>query len=100
MAHEYIKEAPEFVAAHADNWLISATNVGPQKFLSLSLVRYVVKHIKGDDHVSTVGTENVMELLATYSISEELAIELSQKIPLMLAQYELPTPEAIKNQSE
>lgn len=90
MTQTYLKESPEFVARHADNWLISATNVGPHKVLSLSLVRYVVKHIKGDNGVSTSGTENVMELLATYSISEGLARELAQKIPLILDEYQVP----------
>ncbi|MFV9686613.1 hypothetical protein ACNY67_06940 [Pantoea sp. KXB45] len=84
MSTEYLKEAPEFVARNADNWLISASNIGPNKYLSISFVRYVVKHIKSQDGGLSGGTESEMEVLATYSLPAELAKELAASIPRIL----------------
>lgn len=90
MAKEFIKEASGFISGHADNWLISANSIGPNKVLSLSLVKYVVKHTQGVDSASTGGTENTMEIMATFSLTEELARELADLIPKVIDDYEMP----------
>lgn len=89
MSTEYLKEAPEFVARNADNWLISGSNIGPNKYLSISFVRYVVKHIKGENGTLSGGTESEMEILATYSLPEALARELAASIPQMLDNHDV-----------
>jgi len=89
MSTEYLKEAPEFVARNADNWLISASNIGPNKYLSISFVRYVVKHIIDENGLPSGETKSEMEILATYSLREELARELAANIPKMLDDHDV-----------
>lgn len=91
MSTEYLKEAPEYVARNADNWLISASAIGPNKYLSISFVRYVVKHIKNENGTPSGGTESEMEVLATYSLPAELARELAASMPRMLDNYDAQT---------
>jgi hypothetical protein len=87
MSEKFIKESDGYISGHADNWLLSVNNIGPNKVVSLSLIKYVAKHTVDENGVPSGPVINTNEVLATFSLNEPVARELSEVMQRLLDDY-------------
>ena len=88
MVNREMREAENYTSTQADNWVINVQEVNGEKITFLSFLRHTVKFCVDENDRPASEVRAVTEALATFSLDEELARNLSKGLTHYLDNFQ------------